>query len=87
LILHNLKVEGSSFCKLTVKETVDGERATVAWFGQYWAMVRAASDEASIPVTALVVAAAMGGRPPSNNSVRGVLVRWVHAASSSGNDG
>jgi hypothetical protein len=54
-----------------VKETVNRERATAAWFGRYWAMVRAASDEASVPVTALAVAAATGGRPPSNNSVRG----------------
>jgi hypothetical protein len=29
LTLHDLEVEGSSFCKLTVKETVDGERAMV----------------------------------------------------------
>jgi hypothetical protein len=32
LTLHNLEVEGSSFCKLTAKETVDGERATVTRF-------------------------------------------------------
>jgi hypothetical protein len=40
LILHVLEVEGSSFCKLTVKETVDGGWAAVAQFSRCLAMVR-----------------------------------------------
>jgi hypothetical protein len=87
LILHDLEVKGSSFCKLTVKETIDGERAMVTWFGRYLATVRVASGEALVLVTAPAVAALMGGPLPSNNSAREVSIHQVDGASLRGNGG
>jgi hypothetical protein len=77
LTLHDLEVEGSSFCKLTVKETVDGERAMVMWFGRDLAMVRAASDEALI--LGLAPAAAVQAMdPPPMNKLAGEALVWRH---------
>jgi hypothetical protein len=56
------------------KETVHGEQAMVAQFGRYLETVRVVSGEALVLVTAPTAVAAMGGPPPSNNSVREVLV-------------
>jgi hypothetical protein len=46
LIVHDLEDKGNQFCKLTTKETVDGERATAAQFNRCLAMVRVASSGA-----------------------------------------
>jgi hypothetical protein len=82
LILHDLEVEGSSFCKLIVKETIDGEWETPTRFGQYMATVRVAFREAPVLVKAPT---AMGGPPPSNNSMQEVLDWRINDGSSSGN--
>jgi hypothetical protein len=66
-------------------ETVHERSAVVTRFGRWWVMVMAVSAEALTPGTASVVAVMIGGPPPSNNSTREVLVRWVDDASSSGN--
>jgi hypothetical protein len=76
LTLHDLEVEGSSFCKLKAKETVNGEWATVARFGQHMAMVRAASGEAPVLRFTLVVVQA-GTPPPSVESARDASARWI----------
>jgi hypothetical protein len=39
LTLRDLEDKGNPFCKLTTKETVEGERATVMWFGRCLVMV------------------------------------------------
>jgi hypothetical protein len=46
LTLRDLEDKGNPFCKLTVKETVEGEQATAAWFGRRLATVRVASGGA-----------------------------------------
>jgi hypothetical protein len=66
-------------------ETVHERSAVVTQFGRWWVMVMAVSGEALTPRTASVVAVMIGGPPPSNNSTREVLVRWVDDVSSSGN--
>jgi hypothetical protein len=80
LTLHDLYVEGSSFCKLMVKGTVDGERATAAWFGRHLAMVRAASDEAPVPRLAPAAAVEARAPPPSSKLAREALTRWHDGA-------
>jgi hypothetical protein len=76
LTLHDLEVEGSSFCKLKAKETVNGEWTTVARFGQRMAMVRVASGEAPVLRFTLVVVQA-GTPPPSVESARDASARWI----------
>jgi hypothetical protein len=46
LTLRDLEDKGNPFCKLMVKETVEGERATMARFGRCLAMMRAATGGA-----------------------------------------
>jgi hypothetical protein len=46
LTLHDLEDMGNPFCKLTTKEMVEGERATVARFGWCLVMVTTASGGA-----------------------------------------
>jgi hypothetical protein len=60
---------------------VDEERTTATRFGQCLETVKAVSDKA--PVEAVM----MGGPPPSNNSAREALVRWVNGMSLCGNGG
>jgi hypothetical protein len=46
LILYDLEDKVNSFCKLTMKEMVDGEQATAARFVWHLAIVREASGSA-----------------------------------------
>jgi hypothetical protein len=46
LTLRDLEDKGNPFCKLTMRETIEGERATAARFGRRLAMVRTASGGA-----------------------------------------
>jgi hypothetical protein len=41
--------EVQPFCSASAMKTVDGERATVAWFGRCLVMVRVVSDIALAP--------------------------------------
>jgi hypothetical protein len=46
LTLHDVEDKGNPFCKLTLKETVEGERAMAERFSRCLAMARVASDNA-----------------------------------------
>jgi hypothetical protein len=60
---------------------------TAARFRRHLVTVRVASGEALVLVKAPVAVVATGGPPPSNNSVREVLVWSVNCVSSNGKGG
>jgi hypothetical protein len=77
LTLHDQEVEGSSFYKLTTKETIDGLRVTTARLCQSSMTVGATSSGApALRFTPTVVVLA-GAPPPSIESVREVLARQI----------
>jgi hypothetical protein len=70
-----------------VRETVDGERTTVAQFSRHLAMVMAASSEALVLLTPPTAVVVTSGPHLINNLVREVLVWPVDGASPNGNGG
>jgi hypothetical protein len=87
LTLHNLEVEGRLFCKLTVKETVDGEPAKAARFSRPLVMVRAASGEALVPRLAPAVTVKARAPPQSSDLAREAPARWHDGGGLVRNDG
>jgi hypothetical protein len=67
LTLRDLEDKGNPFCKLTVKETVEGEQATAAWFGRRLAMVRVASGGAAALRSSSTTSPCFPQSPPSIN--------------------
>jgi hypothetical protein len=87
LTLHDLEVTGCSFCKLMMKETVDGERAMAARFGRLLVTARAASSEAPIPWLGLAVVVQAKAPPPSNELAREAPAQWHNGGGLVGNGG
>jgi hypothetical protein len=84
LILHDLEEQGNPFCKLTVKETVNGEKAAVARFSRRLATMRAASGGAPTSRSSSTTSPCSPQAPPWVNCFRRwwiELERWLSLCS------
>jgi hypothetical protein len=80
LTLHDLQDKGNPFCELTVKEKVEGERATVAQFGRRLSSVRMASGGAPASRSSSIASPCSPQAPPWVNcfGCRWIkLVQWL----------
>jgi hypothetical protein len=74
LTLRDIEDKGNLFCKLTAKETVEGERAIVARFSRCLAMVRTASGGAPALRSSATASPCSPKAPPWVNCFRH---RWI----------
>jgi hypothetical protein len=80
LTLRDLEDKGNRFCKITAKETVEGEGAMTARFGRHLAMVRVASGGALTSRSSSTALPCSPQAPPWVNCFGHrwiVLVRWL----------